>query len=272
MGGSVRNSSSRIFETLQAETRKTKQNGRSVHKIFTNQQNLRQCISHMAMGEPWDAVEVKNGMVVGVRRVRAGKALIEMLMGVAKYRNMTPLVSSIAGVKGASPLSVSCVDWERSVRLTEGVAELRSVLRSSSRSRGWRLPERPWQDRILELRREARTSVFIFSGREWRVNLPAAAELNRAWSRAGAEGQRLSTLAHAEDHVLVSHDLDVMTDVPASDPRRQPLIRIRGRREGAHSIERFGHHVRVEWPSWPSRLVANAVTRLSTIDKRHSDS
>jgi hypothetical protein len=79
IGGTIRNSSSRIFETLQAETRKTKHNGKSVHKTFTDRQNLRQCIAHMAMGEEWAAVEVEDGAVLGTRQVRAGDALRDLL-------------------------------------------------------------------------------------------------------------------------------------------------------------------------------------------------
>lgn len=250
LGGSIRNSSSRIYETLQAESRKVKHNGRGIHKILTRRANMRQSIAHMAMGEPWEAVEVKNGVVVGVREVRAGCALIDLLTNVSRYRLWTPLVSSIAGVKGTSPLSVSCVDWERSVRLSEEVVEPRAIIRSSKRTRAWKLPARPWQgtqDNLVRLRYQTRTRVYVYDGDRPLVDLPSAMEVTAARTRLSEVEARGE--AAAGDEVLVSRDLDIMTKVEATDPRRQPLVRIRGRREKEQSIASFGHHVRIDWRS-----------------------
>lgn len=216
MGGTIKNSSSRIYETLQATTRKVKHNGKSVHKTFTNRQNLQQSVAHMAMGEEWDAVEVKDGLVVGLRRVRAGDALIKLLSSVPQYQRWAPLISGVAGVKGASPLAVSCVEWERALRLTERVVEPRVVLRSPNRARLWRLPARTWQDesdRLLSLQRKARSCFYIPKDGDKRiVLLPSASELTLTLTPP-AHGASARRPPRVNDLVLVSNDMDVMTDV-----------------------------------------------------------
>jgi hypothetical protein len=77
-------------------------------------------------------------------------------------------------------------------------------------------------------------------------DLPTAAEVEHGWRRANG-GVGWGTPARAGDEVYVTRDLDVMTNVDASDLRRQPLLRVLGRREVRERIVRFGHHVRVEW-------------------------
>lgn len=203
-------------------------------------------MAHMAMGEEWEAVEVKDGEVVAIHRVKAGEALRDLLLRTPKYMRSAGLATSVAGVRGFSPLSVPVVDWELRMCLTDKVVVGAVVIRSTTRSNGWNLPRDPRTNRVLQIRRDMTTRVYHLVDGKRVVDLPTAAEVEHGWVRT-TEGVGWGTPARAGDEVSVTSDLDVMTNVDASDPRRQSLLRVCGRREEGDRIVRFGHHVRVEW-------------------------
>lgn len=109
-----------------------------------------------------------------------------------------------------------------------------------------------WQDdshRLTELRWEARACVYVCGHMDdeptLSLYLPSAAELALAYP-APACGTHSSPIPRVNDEVLVFSDMGVMTNVHVSDPRRQELLKIRGRKEHDRQIQRVGDHVRIE--------------------------
>lgn len=195
------------------------------------------------MGYPWLAASVNSrGEVVGELYVKAGEGLIHLLKTEEAYREFTPYDTSTATVKEWSSLAVSCVDWERGLRLGEEVVEGKNRVASGARNRLWTLrrgADTHWRE----------LSVRAFVGND-RPALPPVEEFQSTCEGVDGDGEEWVKLVIGERDAAVGvfRSLDILTNVVESDPRRVRLLRLDGRLERDGAIVEHGHYIKVALP------------------------
>lgn len=243
IGGGAENSSSRGLEAAHQGAKGMNTNGKEPHKQFTNRQNLRSAMTHMASGESWSAVVLDEGgkYVVSYEIVTAGRKLIELIRSHRRYRAFTPYESSVATVKDTSSLTVSSVEWEKSLWLEDGVVQIRNQHRSYGRSREWTLPDHGTITNVRMMQGEMRDRRTV-------INVPSVVDMRTAYEQL-YDGMdiRINILNGGRETVRVCRTLDVKCNAVCTDSRRETLMSMHGRVERKGEITSYGTHMRVEY-------------------------
>ena len=224
-GGSLRNATTRVFESKHQAAKRTNTNRKEGHVQQVRRQAFLQAVQHIARGDPWEAVVVdpKTGLVTETKLCFPGPKLVELIR--AKYPSLNPYISSTATVKDqGSSISVQDDEVFHNLSLTRDNVDPRLAVRgeASRRPALVRIQEEVAEEgglsSLLHMEPGSRNSVVV---------CPPPSQYLAAASVFPGAG--LVAGWYKEVNVCAYKALDVFPrGVAVGDPRRQKILSLVG--------------------------------------------